>query len=418
MGDLISNLPDALLRDILSFLPTKQAVVTSILSKRWMPLWRSVPTLDFDDSCVNSEDTYDRFVQAVYAVIFSRDLHLPIHKFRLNCYTNSYHPNYDPANISDWVNAVVQRRVHHLDLYLRSLYHQPPPNLSSIFTCKTLVVLKLRECNLEPISSVDLPFLKVMHLELLWFSKRGCLAQLLSGCPLLEDFKASFLYFHEDVTDTEFKTLPKLLRAELSARTDNFLLGVVNNVKVLRIDWIERSLCKGICPYDFPMFHNLAHIELEYNSYNNDWSEVVEFLKCCPKLQVLIINQPNIRFYESYLLEEPANWEYPPSVPKCILLHLKRCCLNHYRGAACEFEFARYIMKNGRSLERMTIYSGADVDKQERLKKYSAEVDAIVCSMMFEHANSLLQCTTKKLALKNKVVFGASEQWHAPSLQL
>ncbi|XP_057446564.1 F-box/FBD/LRR-repeat protein At4g00160-like [Lotus japonicus] len=373
MGDLVSTLPEELICHILSFLPTKQVVATSILSKRWMPLWRSVSTLDFDDSDFNgSKKAYARFVQSVYAFIVSRDMHLPIEKVRLNC--SSY--VCDPATVSEWVNVVVQHRVQHLDLWLplRYLYVQQPPNLSSIFTCKTLVVLKLHCTKLEPISSVDLPFLKLLHLKDLRFSKRACLAELLSGCPILEDFKAKRLYFHQDVADTEFKTLPKLL-------------GLVNNVKFLRIDGIARRLGNGPGPYVFPMFHNLTHVELEYRTYNTDWSEVVELLKCCPKLQVLIINQPSIPFNEPDLLEKPAKWQYPPSVPKCILLHLKKCCLNNFRGTKGEFQFAKYIMRNGRFLKRMTISSGIFINqggKVEMLKKLSCCMrSSATCKLSF-----------------------------------
>ncbi|KAG8378302.1 hypothetical protein BUALT_Bualt08G0123300 [Buddleja alternifolia] len=46
--DRISNLPDAVLQHILGSIELKQAVQTSILSKRWKNLWSSLPDLDFD----------------------------------------------------------------------------------------------------------------------------------------------------------------------------------------------------------------------------------------------------------------------------------------------------------------------------------------------------------------------------------
>ncbi|RLM74976.1 hypothetical protein C2845_PM15G09010 [Panicum miliaceum] len=46
--DRLSALPDELLRRVLSFLPSRQAVQTTVLSKRWIDLWRSMPAIDLN----------------------------------------------------------------------------------------------------------------------------------------------------------------------------------------------------------------------------------------------------------------------------------------------------------------------------------------------------------------------------------
>lgn len=44
--DRISDLPDEIIYHILSYLPPKQIALTSLLSKRWKPLWRAMPNAD------------------------------------------------------------------------------------------------------------------------------------------------------------------------------------------------------------------------------------------------------------------------------------------------------------------------------------------------------------------------------------
>ncbi|RHN42577.1 putative F-box domain-containing protein [Medicago truncatula] len=63
--DRIRVLPDSVICHILSFLPTKQSATTSILSKRWNPLWLSVLTLDFDDQNLREFATFRHFVYSV-----------------------------------------------------------------------------------------------------------------------------------------------------------------------------------------------------------------------------------------------------------------------------------------------------------------------------------------------------------------
>ncbi|KAF6170767.1 hypothetical protein GIB67_015719 [Kingdonia uniflora] len=56
-GDRISNLPDVVLHHIISLLPTKEAVVTSLLTRQWKLLWISISYLEFWDSshCISSD---------------------------------------------------------------------------------------------------------------------------------------------------------------------------------------------------------------------------------------------------------------------------------------------------------------------------------------------------------------------------
>jgi hypothetical protein len=46
--DRISELPDPILEHILSFIPTKQTLQFSILSKRWQKVWALFPIPDFE----------------------------------------------------------------------------------------------------------------------------------------------------------------------------------------------------------------------------------------------------------------------------------------------------------------------------------------------------------------------------------
>ncbi|KAM0007030.1 putative F-box domain-containing protein [Helianthus debilis subsp. tardiflorus] len=48
VDDRLSMLPEDILSRILSLMPTKYAVRTSVLSKRWRYTWTSVTNLDFD----------------------------------------------------------------------------------------------------------------------------------------------------------------------------------------------------------------------------------------------------------------------------------------------------------------------------------------------------------------------------------
>src|SRR5664279_5487719 len=88
--DRISSLPDEILTYILSFLSTRNAVQTCILSKRWINTWTSVPVLEFEmkefksmPNIVESKMAVTKFELLVKNVLEKQDSSCMINRFRL-----------------------------------------------------------------------------------------------------------------------------------------------------------------------------------------------------------------------------------------------------------------------------------------------------------------------------------------------
>ncbi|PON72028.1 F-box domain containing protein [Parasponia andersonii] len=65
--DRLSELPDHITHHILSLLPTIDAVRMSLVSKRWIDMWYSLPVVEFSDSAVfgnYDSDQLCRFVSS------------------------------------------------------------------------------------------------------------------------------------------------------------------------------------------------------------------------------------------------------------------------------------------------------------------------------------------------------------------
>ncbi|KAH0913235.1 hypothetical protein HID58_036556 [Brassica napus] len=170
--DMISELPDSLLTQILSYLPTGDSVQTGILSKRWKNLWLSVPALDLNCFLIAYEDDEEVLFTFVERFLeFSPESSLL--KVKVRC---------RPLMIDgfmDRVGTMISRGTQHLDVVSRNCYFEErgmyyacvefmPMNL---YTSKTLVYLKLSSSGL-------------MDPEVKW---RVHLEKVLSGCPVLEE---------------------------------------------------------------------------------------------------------------------------------------------------------------------------------------------------------------------------------------
>ncbi|KAG5554262.1 hypothetical protein RHGRI_011955 [Rhododendron griersonianum] len=106
-----------------------------------------------------------------------------VDKFRLKCCQS-----YDVSQANAWVAALIKYRIKELDLSIpvkHSTDHVLPWDL---FSCRTLVVLKLgTKFLLNVPASVCLPSLKILHLDSVKFSDDDSVKRLLVGCPMLDE---------------------------------------------------------------------------------------------------------------------------------------------------------------------------------------------------------------------------------------
>ncbi|XP_058783194.1 putative F-box/LRR-repeat protein At5g02700 [Vicia villosa] len=154
----LNDLPDSLIHHILSFLNTKTAVQTSLLSQRWNHLWKQLHTLTLHSSHFQTLD-----VIFISRVLFLRDSSIPLHSldFDQNASTNPY-------LLNKIVSYAISQNVQRLSLSSSQHIAQFPP---IIFSSQTLTYLKLISLNknfgkqiLFP-KSLNLPALTTLHIH-------------------------------------------------------------------------------------------------------------------------------------------------------------------------------------------------------------------------------------------------------------
>ncbi|OMP04657.1 hypothetical protein COLO4_09417 [Corchorus olitorius] len=226
----INELPDDILQYILSFLPTKEAVATSIISKRWLDLWILVPDLDFQDSPSCKDKS---FTHSVHGVLIKNKTLLD--KFRLCC---GFDKNLEVLTLSgdsilvdipnDMSVCFPSLKILHL---VKSVMYANDESLSRLLhgcavleellvttgsdcnvrnllifvpTLKTLSLANLQVLKLSGNSilvdipndmmSVWFPSLKILHLDSVKYANDESLFRLLDGCAVLEELLITTRY--------------------------------------------------------------------------------------------------------------------------------------------------------------------------------------------------------------------------------
>ncbi|XP_059670938.1 F-box/FBD/LRR-repeat protein At5g22660-like [Cornus florida] len=399
--DRISSLPDSLLVHSLSFLPTKYAVGTSVLSSRWKCLWASVPNLDFDANLHLDLSSSD-FMNFIERVLLNHNLS-GIQKFRLSC-DNDY-IDIDISRIYTWISAAVKRGVQELDLQI-SPSGQDLDLPFSLFTCPTLMVLKLgNEIRFDVPYPARFRNLKILHVSIC-FHGNDLARNLFSNCPVLEDLLLEGTVLScEKLTFDVFTPALKSSKLKFTTLVDDLLFDnsykIVINAPVLEYlnlqdDYIHcymlnnlSSLAKAdinvgyncnkaektekhadrLLALDYAadskllLFPNLIRLELHvHNCYG--WKGLLDLLNKIPNMVYLVLKK--LKFCQCGKNNASKDFNFvEQEVPYCLSMHLQEIEISGFQGMSDELKLIEYFLRNGRVLQKMAIKSSNLSGKQE-----------------------------------------------------
>ncbi|KAJ4718031.1 F-box domain containing protein [Melia azedarach] len=206
--DRISALPESILQHIMSFLPFRDVVRTSVLSKTWEKAWHTFPDIEFDEKLFGQDlrnllllgfneldrghKRFDQMKRKLLnyweKVLQSRRWEMTsLRKFTLKTERLS-----DLEFVHQCIRYAVENNVKVLKLEI-SLEKDVFYNLPQMVLClKSITVLKLRGFKLEsPGSNVKLSSLRELYLSDV-NADVHVVENLVGGCPLIEFLSIEF----------------------------------------------------------------------------------------------------------------------------------------------------------------------------------------------------------------------------------
>ncbi|KAG5603688.1 hypothetical protein H5410_025180 [Solanum commersonii] len=224
--DIISDLPRNIIDCILGKMPIRDAVRTSVLSKKWTLYYSTIPELEFDDKFSKE---LQNFAIAQKKVRILSEVELE-HKYQLDEIVTRFLMFHYLFQISNQQGLLI----HKLSLYF--------------FSCLDLTNLKLRNLHLSHHPPNFKGFLYLYQLELIgvhfvndyfecFLSSCPVLQKLvLYGCSGVHHFNISgsklqrlFIKVDDDFQSISLENVPNL--TEVSITLDKVVLGLENNPK-------------------------------------------------------------------------------------------------------------------------------------------------------------------------------------------
>ncbi|KAJ4747330.1 FBD-associated F-box protein [Rhynchospora pubera] len=273
--DRLSSLPDDILIHILSFLRTREAVQTCILSKRWRNTWASVPVLNFHVSDYNENESW-KFDQFVNGVLENRGPAL-LDTIISSRYVGDRY--IDPPPIG-WLHRATLLMPRVISVDIPDCYGWDLDFPDSVFSCSSLEKLELFHFSQSvpaflSQNSIALASLKTLVLEYLTLHD-DFMQKLFLGCPVLENLK---LWICElDISDISSNALKE------------FTLDDCQHLQPMRIS------CPGLVSLSITSSMNIIRI-ISLENMASLVNASIKFSGCkMYETKVDVSNRPNSKF--------------------------------------------------------------------------------------------------------------------------
>ncbi|XP_010451804.1 PREDICTED: putative FBD-associated F-box protein At5g38570 [Camelina sativa] len=346
--DRISLLSDDLLVKILSFLPTKEAVSTSVLSKQWEFLWMWLPRLQFT-SPWGTKPGHREFIYKnlpLHRAPFIECLHLVL----------LFDSLIKPEDIRLWIEIAVS-------LHVREL----------------IITIYSDTLKLEFVTFVD------------------GLEQLLSVCPVLEDLSVLYCACGDDMEDYLTITVPSLQSLSLCINDgDNWFLDIGYEIDTPNLKYLKLVDTSQEHEHYDPLIKNMpklteAYVDIGYSNLNSIIGSITSVkrlticsvgvygdgfvLKNLEKLKLCLCKMTLSKLFVQLLKDSPnlqvldisgvgcsgmVSWNRPSSVPKCLLSSLQIFNWSDYFGRPQDKDIAVYILTNACHLKMVKIESSEE----------------------------------------------------------
>ncbi|XP_038689462.1 F-box/LRR-repeat protein At4g14103-like [Tripterygium wilfordii] len=417
--DRISQLPDSLLHCILSLLPTKEAVATSVLSKRWTDLWTSVTNLDFlcPDHYITKVN--GRLVYVTANEQNHRSLHfvervLLLHSANIRKFRLQSSNHLTSSRVISWISAAVRRRVQelHLATHMESVLILP----RCLCTSEILTVLKVERmhCLIQFPSIIFFSSLKTLYLTHVEFVDDISLNRLFSGLPILEELKlhrckwgnirnvtisipslrsltfyvacnkssfeceikvyAANLVYLNCSSDLSINLLLNNLSSLVDAYIDmktlwnhpkatQFAANIINGLRCAKTLKISEGTLEGL----YRIYGNLEETVNVFPTFSYLTSLEVNTMVTNRISRVLMGIFRGSPVLESIVIDEvyKGTWMTNPQ-PHGLKFCLKTCCLLEFRGRPAEMRFVKFLLKVATVLETIKIYCSEGLTKDEK----------------------------------------------------